>query len=141
MNIYSFQNGVLIYRKPEAFKLEKHMQRLIEENLSSISELELIKSEFIIKNNRIDTLAYNQRLKAFVIIEYKRDKNYSVIDQGISYLNFMNDNKADFLLEYNAKTGSQLKKKDVRWKNSYVIFSAPEFTAHNGALLHGLSLE
>jgi len=130
MNIYTIQNGVLTYQKPEPFRLEKQMQQLIENNLSSISELELVKSEFIIKNKRIDTLAYNSRLKAFVIIEYKRDKNYSVIDQGIAYLKFMLENKAEFLLEYNEKTGSTISRKDIKWKNSYVIFASPHFTEH-----------
>lgn len=130
MNIYSIQNGVLIYRKPEAFSLEKQMQQLIENNLQEISELEMVKSEFIVKNKRIDTLAYNKRLKAFVIIEYKREKNYSVIDQGIAYLKSMLENKAEFLLEYNLKTGSTISRKDIKWKNSYVIFAAPHFTEH-----------
>ncbi|MDR3275544.1 MAG: hypothetical protein LBS81_06295 [Endomicrobium sp.] len=37
---------------------------------------------------------------AFVVIEYKRDKNPSVVDQGFTYLNFMLNNKSDFILEY-----------------------------------------
>ena len=130
MNIYRIQNGVLVYCKPGAFSLEKQMQTLIENNLQEISELEVVKSEFIIKNKRIDTLAFNSRLKAFVIIEYKREKNYSVIDQGIAYLKFMLENKADFLLEFNEKKCSSLTRKEINWKNSYIIFAAPKFTEH-----------
>lgn len=130
MNVYIINDGVLTYLKPQPFLLEKQMQKLIEDNLSRISGLELVKSEFRIKKNRIDTYAYNPRLNAFVVIEYKRDKNYSVIDQGIAYLKFMNEHKADFLVEYNTKTCSRLKISDIKWYNSYVIFAAPEFTAH-----------
>lgn len=32
-----------------------------------------------------------------MIIEYKRDKNFSVIDQGYAYLSLMLNNKADFI--------------------------------------------
>jgi len=130
MNIYTIGSGKLTYLKPGAFRLEKHLQKLIEDNLSGISELALIKSEFIIKNKRIDTFAYNPRLRAFVIIEYKRGINYSVIDQGIAYLKFMHENKAEFIVEYNEKTGSSISRKDIKWKNSYVIFCSPHFTPH-----------
>ena len=62
--------------------------------------LTLVKSEFTIKNKRIDTLAYDEQTKAFVIIEVKRDKNLSVVDQGFTYLSLMLENKADFIVEY-----------------------------------------
>lgn len=130
MIIYSINGGALTYLEAHEFTLEKHMQQLIERNLGAISELELVKSEFIIKNKRIDTLCYNRRLKAFVIIEYKRGSSYSVIDQGIAYLKLLLDSKAEVILEYNEKHGSELKRKDVRWKNCYVIFAAPSFNDH-----------
>jgi len=34
-------------------------------------------------------------------MEYKKDRNFSVVDQGVAYLNLMLNNKADFILEYN----------------------------------------
>ena len=48
--------------------------------IKSIAD-ELIKSEFALNNLRIDTLAYDNENSSFVIIEYKRDRNFSVIDQ------------------------------------------------------------
>jgi RecB family endonuclease NucS len=51
--------------------------------------LVLVKSEFTIKNKRIDTLAYDPQACAFIIIEYKRDKNISVVGQGFTYLRLM----------------------------------------------------
>lgn len=44
-----------------------------------------MQSEFIIKNSRIDTLAFDEESKAFVIIEYKRERNEGVVDQGLIY--------------------------------------------------------
>src|SRR5690606_26022941 len=90
--------------------------------------LEFIKSEFTIKNNRIDTLAFDPESQAFVIIEYKRERNYSVIDQGVSYLNLMLDYKADFIVEYNESQSKQLKRQDVDWSQSRIIFVSPSFT-------------
>lgn len=101
--------------KESPFKLEREIQRLFENNLPLIMGLELVKSEFIIKNKRIDTLGYDSQSKAFVIIEYKRDKNSSVVDQGFTYLNLMLQNKADFVLEYNESLKKSILRSDVDW--------------------------
>jgi RecB family endonuclease NucS len=63
--------------------------------------VEMVCSEFTIKGKRIDTLAFDPQSQSFIIIEYKRDKNLSVGDQGFSYLGLMLENKADFVLTYN----------------------------------------
>ena len=108
--------------------MEREIQTLFESNLYSFTGLEFIKSEFTIKNNRIDTLAFDSESQAFVIIEYKRERNYSVIDQGVSYLNLMLDYKADFIVEYNESQSKQLKRQDVDWSQSRIIFVSPSFT-------------
>jgi len=101
---------------------------LFEANVETILNLKLIKSEFTIKSNRIDTLAFDEESKAFVIIEYKRSQNYSVVDQGISYLNLMLEYKADFIIEYNETQKGNLKRSDVDWSQTKVIFVSPSFT-------------
>lgn len=67
----------------------------------------------------------------FVIIEFKRDKNVSVIDQGYAYLALLLNNKADFILLYN-ETGEKktLRKNEVDWSQSRVIFISPSFTTY-----------
>ncbi len=69
--------------KETSFKLEKEIQKLTEVNLSTVLKLEFIRSEFSLNQFRIDTLAFDKEANAFVIIEYKRDKTFSVIDQGL----------------------------------------------------------
>lgn len=112
------------------FKLEKEIQRISEENLKIIFGLNFVKSEFSLNNFRIDTLTFEEKTKSFVIIEYKRDKNFSVIDQGYAYLSLMLNNKADFILEYNENCQDNLKKADVDWSQSRVIFVSPSFTPY-----------
>ena len=101
MTLYINQTGKLKEVKEKPFKLEKEIQKLFEANVFSIMGLELVKSEFTIKNKRIDTLVFDKQSGAFIIIEYKRDKNISVVDQGFTYLSLMLENKADFIVEYN----------------------------------------
>lgn len=128
MSIYANKNGTISQVKEKPFKLEKEIQQLFEDNLSTIMGLELVKSEFSIKNKRIDTLAYDHQNNAFIIIEYKRDKNISVVDQGFTYLGLMLENKADFIIEYNESLKKQLKRDDVDWSQTRVVFVSTSFT-------------
>ncbi|OIJ35369.1 MULTISPECIES: DUF5655 domain-containing protein [Acinetobacter] len=128
MQLYQTQAQSLVELTEDPFRLEREIQSLFENNLYSFTGLEFIKSEFTIKNNRIDTLAFDPESQAFVIIEYKRERNYSVIDQGVSYLNLMLDYKADFIVEYNESQSKQLKRQDVDWSQSRIIFVSPSFT-------------
>lgn len=118
----------IIQIKEKPFKLEREIQRLFEHNLQTIMNLELVKSECVIKDRRIDTLAFDPQSKSFVIIEYKRDRNTSVFDQGITYLNLMLQHKADFIVEYNECKKNQLKRTDVDWSQTRVAFVSPNFT-------------
>ncbi len=110
------------------FKLEKDIQRISENNLEQIFGLKFVQTEFQLHNFRIDTLAFDDSNKSFVIIEFKKDKNFSVIDQGYAYLSLMLNNKADFILEYNESLQKNLKREDVDWSQSKVIFVSPAFT-------------
>ena len=127
-NIYYHQELELIKEKP--FRLEEEIQQLTENNLGPIFGLEFVKSEFSVGKFRIDTLAYNPTSSSFVIIEIKRDKSFSVVDQGYAYLSLMLNNKSDFILEYNENNNSQLKRGDIDWSQSRVVFISPAFTTY-----------
>lgn len=128
MNVFSYNKGKLNIIKEKPFKLEREIQKIFEANLTVIMALQLVKSEFFIKHKRIDTLAFDPEAKAFIIIEYKRKKNNSVMDQGVSYLNLMLEYKADFIVEYNESLKQNLKRKDVDWSQTRVAFVATSFT-------------
>ena len=128
MALYINQTGKLKEVKEKPFKLEKDIQKVFEANLPAIMGLELVKSEFTIKSKRIDTLAYDPQACAFIIIEYKRDKNISVVDQGFTYLSLMLENKADFIVEYNESLKKNMKREDIDWSQTRVAFVSTNFT-------------
>ena len=128
MTIYALKNNKLAEIHEAPFKLEREIQKIIEDNLSEVMSLTLVRSEFTIKNKRIDTLGYDEQAKAFIIIEYKRDKNTSVVDQGFTYLSLMLENKADFVLEHQGQLNSALKIANVDWSQTRVVFVSPSFT-------------
>ncbi|TCJ98883.1 putative transport protein [Volucribacter psittacicida] len=128
MLLFHQKQQTILELKEKTFRKEKDIQFLVENNLNLLTGgLEFVCSEFSIKNYRIDTLAFNPETQSFVIIEYKRNQNDSVVDQGISYLNIMLENKAEFIIEYNEKTGKNLKRDSVDFSQSKVLFIAPSF--------------
>lgn len=128
--MYSLQKSKLTLITEIPIKLEKDLQKLTEENLSTIFALDFISSEFSLQQFRIDTVAFDSETKSFVIIEYKKDRSISIVDQGYTYLALMLNNKADFILEYNEKMKKNLKREDVDWSQSRVMFIANSFTAY-----------
>ncbi len=130
MATYKINGEELALIKEKPFKLERELQKLTEDNLGLVFGLKFVRSEFSINNFRIDSLAYDEESKSFVIIEYKNNKNFSVIDQGYAYLSLMLNNKADFILEYNESLGTSLMRNDVDWSQSKVLFISPKFTTY-----------
>jgi len=130
MKLFTTKGNKLVSVNSQQFKLEKEIQTLVESNLNELFGLEFVRSEFPLKTFRIDTLGYDKENKSFVIVEYKRERNFSVIDQGYTYLSLMLNNKSDFILEYNENCKDSLKRDDVDWSQSRVIFVSPNFTEY-----------
>lgn len=127
MFLYKIDGNKLEDIKEKPFSKEVELHKLCESNLENIFGLKFVKREFSFNNFRLDTLAFDESSKSFVIIEYKNTSNFSVIDQGYAYLSLMLNNKADFILEYNENCNSTLKRDDVDWSQSRVIFVSPAF--------------
>ena len=129
MDLYRLEGQTVQALKDVPFKLEKDMQALFETHLPQLMGWQVVKSEFRLKQFRFDTLAFDAEKQAFVVIEYKRDKNHSVVDQGVAYLNAMLEYKDSLLMEYNERfTGRLLKRSDVDWSQTRMLFVANAFT-------------
>jgi hypothetical protein len=129
MDLYRLtKNKKLELIETSKFDLEKDIQSVIENHTQELFNLQFVKSEFSINGYRLDTLCFNQETNSFVIIEYKNTNSYSVVDQGFTYLSTMLNNKSDFVLEYNEVTGTNLKRDQIDWSQSRVIFVSPSFS-------------
>jgi predicted transport protein len=130
MKLFDQKGDTLSHVRSNAFALEKEIQDLVEGNVNELFGLDLVRSEFPIQSFRFDSLCFDAESNAFVIIEYKKGTNYSVIDQGYTYLSVLLNNKADFILEFNERMERTLKRDEVDWSQSRVIFVSPKFTAY-----------
>jgi predicted transport protein len=130
MKNFSVKSSGLQQINEQKFDLEEDIQQLTESNMDKVFGLQFVKSECTLNNFRIDSLCFDLRTNSFVIIEYKNTKNFSVIDQGYSYLSLLLNNKAEFVLLYNELMGKVLRKDDVDWSQSKVIFVSPTYTVY-----------
>lgn len=130
MPLYKISDTNLLPINTTDFRLERDSQRLIEANIEQVFGLKFVDTEFQLNGLRVDTLAFDEETNSFVVIEYKRDRSSSVIDQGYSYLALVLNNKADFVLRYNETQQKSLTKADIDWSATRVIFVAARFTTH-----------
>lgn len=130
MPIFKINEKSLIPLKIIAFSREKEIQNTTEQNIEVIFGLKFVCSEFSIGNFRLDTIGFDEDAKSFVIIEYKRNLNFSIVDQGFAYLSVMLNRKADFALMYNEKMNSSCRKDYFDWSQSKVFFISPSFTPY-----------
>jgi len=102
---------------------EKNIQVLFEQNLLTILNVDFLATEYSTSfGGRIDTLGIDKNGSP-VIIEYKRNQNDNVINQGLSYLRWLLDHKADFeILCRNKKIDIQ-----IDWTSPRVICVAESY--------------
>lgn len=134
MDLFRIQDDNISKVNEKSFSLEKDLQILTEKNLPTLFDLQFVSGklnkQFTLHNFEIDTLAFDQETQSFVIIEYKKEQSFSVVDQGFNYLALMLNNKAEFILEYSERCSLNLRRDQVDWSQSRVIFIAPSFTPH-----------
>ena len=136
MKIFQTKSGTLKELKikstnGKSFENEKSIQGLIENNLTEVfTDLEFLKTEHQIGDLRIDTVAFDNERKSFVIIEYKNKKDEDILAQGISYYQLLQEKRGEFVLLYNNLKNAQFDINDVNWDDTRIIFIAPVFTKY-----------
>lgn len=118
--------------KQSEFKLEKDIQIFVEQHIPDIlgEEYEFVCTEFTVGDFRIDTLAFNNETKSFIIIEDKKVENKSLVDQGLTYLKLLRDRKADFILKYNEIKRTNYNINDIDISQSKVVFFSPYYNKY-----------
>jgi len=125
INLYKI-NGQVSQLLPKAFSLERELQILVENNMETFFGVTFLQSEFSIPNGRIDSLGIDENYCP-VIFEYKRSQNENVINQGLFYLDWLMDHKAEFKLLTIEKLGMDSANK-IDWSIPCVICIASDFT-------------
>jgi predicted transport protein len=112
--------------------VEKTLQTLIEHHLSTLLGVKFLASEYPTgkaHGGRIDTLGIDEN-HAPVIIEYKRAINENVINQGLFYLDWLLDHKAEFKLMVMECLGRG-EADAIDWKFPRLLCIAADFTKYD----------
>ena len=115
-----------------AVQVEKSLQTLIERHLETFLGVRFLASEYTTTKShggRIDTLGIDEN-DCPVIVEYKRALNENVINQGLFYLNWLVEHRADFKLLVMEKLGSDPANK-IEWRFPRLICIAGDFTKYD----------
>ncbi|MCC7436455.1 transporter [Candidatus Nomurabacteria bacterium] len=123
MALFKINNNIVKKILTKDLDLEKNLQGLFENNLEEILNIVFLAHEYSTSfGGRIDTLGID-RTGAPCIIEYKKNQNDNVINQGLSYLRWLLDHKADFeILCQNKKIDI-----DIDWDSPRVICIAESY--------------
>ena len=130
MPLFKTENGKLQKLSSLSITREKELQILVENNISEVLEMYLLATEYTTTfGGRIDTLAVDYT-GAPVIIEYKRSRNDNVINQGLSYLRWLQEQKVEFFEMLLIKTLGQTVASNIviDWKNPRVICIAESYS-------------
>ena len=115
-----------------SMQLEKHLQNIIEENMEVFLGVKFLATEYStgkVHNGRIDSLGIDEN-NCPVIIEYKRAINENVINQGLYYLDWLLDHRAEFKLLVMEKLGIDACE-NIEWSSPRLICIANNFTKYD----------
>ena len=115
-----------------SMRLEKNLQNIIEDNMDIFLGVKFLATEYKtgkIHNGRIDSLGIDEN-NCPVIIEYKRSINENVINQGLYYLDWLLDHKAEFQLLVMEKLGKEAYE-NIEWSSPRLICIANDFTKYD----------
>ncbi|WP_189499627.1 DUF5655 domain-containing protein [Algimonas arctica] len=110
-------------------KLEKRLQTIFEQNLEILLGVRFLASEFPTQDGRMDTLGIDENGYP-VIIEYKRQSDENVINQGLFYLNWLMDHQAAFELMVRDTLGTDVAK-TIDWSEPRLICIAGDFKKYD----------
>ena len=132
IKLFNLDSGSAKEIPGSATPLEKSLQNVIERNLETMLGIRLLGSEYSTgpkHGGRIDTLGIDENASP-VIIEYKRAINENVINQGLFYLDWLLDHRAEFKLLVMDKLGENVSG-EIDWTAPHLLCIAGGFTRYD----------
>lgn len=132
LKLFRVTAGVATELHSMTVALERSLQQLIERNMEEMFATRFLASEFSTGSRhggRIDSLGIDEN-NSPVIFEYKRATNENVINQGLFYLNWLLDHKAEFTLLVMEKLGRDVADA-IDWRAPRLVCVASGYTRYD----------
>ncbi|WP_454722779.1 MULTISPECIES: DUF5655 domain-containing protein [Cupriavidus] len=132
IQLFRLTNGAATELPGRAAALERHLQTLIESQMTTFLGVRFLTSEHATgktHKGRIDSLGLDEN-DCPVIIEYKRHSNENVINQGLFYLDWLLDHQAEFRWLVMEKLGKEVADR-IEWTGTRLLCIAADFTRYD----------
>lgn len=132
IKLFRFSSGKTEELAGKSAAIEKALQNLIESQMETFLGVRFLAGEYSTgakHRGRIDSLGLDEN-GCPVIVEYKRHSNENVINQGLFYLDWLLDHKAEFLLLVMNKLGKEEAEK-IEWSGTRLLCIAADFTRYD----------
>lgn len=132
LKLFRIKDGTATELISASVALEKSLQQVVERNMETLFGVQFLASEYgtgARHGGRIDSLGLDENSSP-VIFEYKRAVNENVINQGLFYLDWLLDHKAEFQLLVMERLGSEAAS-SIDWRNPRLICVASGFTRYD----------
>lgn len=115
---------------------EKELQSFVENNLDELFGIRFLASEYATNHGgRIDTLGLDEN-NSPVIIEYKWGENNAIINQGLFYLDWLVEHKADIQLLVQKKLGHDI---EIDAGSPRLLLIASSYSKYDGYAINRMA--
>jgi len=132
IQLFRLNNGTATELAGRTAPLEKALQTLIEGQMETLLGVRFLASEYATgktHKGRIDSLGLDEN-GCPVIVEYKRQSNENVINQGLFYLDWLLDHQAEFRWLVMEKLGKETAEQ-IEWTGTRLLCIAADFTRYD----------
>jgi len=132
LKLFRIDDGIATELTSSSVKLERSLQLVVERNMDTLFGVRFLSSEYstgVRHGGRIDSLGLDENSSP-VIFEYKRATNENVINQGLFYLDWLLDHRAEFEMLVQKRLGSEVGSA-IDWRNPRLICVANGFTRYD----------
>lgn len=132
IKLFQYGNGSAHELPGKSALVEKHLQGLIEHQMETFLGVRFLASEYSTgktHKGRIDSLGLDEN-GCPVIVEYKRQVNENVINQGLFYLDWLLDHQAEFRWLVMEKLNKETADK-IEWQGTRLLCIATDFTKYD----------
>lgn len=132
IKLFRLTRGAAEELSGRAATVEKQLQSLIEAQMTTLLGVRFLASEYATgktHRGRIDSLGLDEN-GCPVIVEYKRHSNENVISQGLFYLDWLLDHRAEFRWLVMEKLGKDAAD-NIDWTGTRMLCIAADFTRYD----------
>jgi predicted transport protein len=132
IKLFRISNSRVQELQGKSATVEKSLQNQIEGHMDEFLGIRFLASEYTTGRShagRIDTLGIDENGSP-VVVEYKRTLNENVITQGLFYLDWLLDHKAEFILLVSKHLG-QPAAASIDWASPRLLCIAGDFTKYD----------